>query len=115
MKNKIVFALPLLLIGFVACKKNTDGNKAVISSQTQTSESYTYKGIDGTRAKATFDDNNGQKTLTVEANNNKFQLDLAEETKHGSIYQRNGVKAVVKGDSINLEQDNNIIPLVRDK
>jgi hypothetical protein len=110
MKNKFFLALPILFVGFVACNKKDPAN-----DPNNKSESFTYKGLDGTPAKATFETNKSGKTLTIEANTKKFQLDLADETTYGKIYQRNGVKAVVKGDSINLVQGENVVPLVKDK
>lgn len=114
MKKQIFIILPLVTLMFTACKKNSEHSPSATTSTNSTSESITYKALDGSRAQATFDNDNGKKTITIKANNNKFQLDLVDETHHGSLYERNGVKAIVKGDSISLEQGDNIIPLVKD-
>ena len=134
--------LVLAAAGFLtltACKKAESGNKNVLveentsteisnnngvsdtvtTSSTETvvdgnksgSNSYTYKGTDGTRAKVIFENSDKSSTLTIQANSNKFQLDK----KADGQYERNGIKATVKGDSITLDQDNNVIDLVRDK
>ena len=137
MKQILILISALTLL---SCKK--EGNKAVISSEKstevvdnngkidssstssstqivdgkeRTSETFTYKGLDGTRAKATFDNDKGQKTLTVQANNNKFQLDFIAENNERMMYERRGIKAEVKGDSLILIQDKNTIPLVKVK
>lgn len=137
MKQAIILISALALL---SCKK--EGNKAVISSENSTevvnnngkvdtvtnassteivngdekkSETFTYKGLDGTRAKATFDNDKGKKTLTVQANNNKFQLDFIAENNDRAMYERRGIKAEVKGDSLLIIQDDKTIPLVKVK
>lgn len=141
--NLILASLVIGLISF-SCNKKEGGNKGIISeSQTtettvtdhngkidsistsstehvdnggkKTSESLSYKALDGSRAKATFSNDNGKKTLMIEANNNKFQLDFVNKTPHGEHYMRNQVSADTKGDSLIIKQDDIIIPLVLDK
>lgn len=76
------------------------------------SGSYTYKATDGTRAKIDFAEKD--KTVTIEANGKKFQLDQVNLQPTGTEYERNGIKASVKGDSVTITQGNNVIELVRD-
>lgn len=138
MKKLIFSMLCISVLGLFSCKKSTDGNKSVISEETETkitnqngkidsttttslkksingeteeSISYTYKGLDGSRAKATYNNSGKAKTLTVEANGKRFELDKIS----GGIYQRSGIKAVTKGDSLFITQDGNVIPLVLDR
>ncbi|WP_300673415.1 hypothetical protein [Soonwooa sp.] len=144
MKTNLLIAGVLLSLVTVSCKKSEGGNKDVISesssSQTtvvdnngkvdsvttssseqnvngnQTQEvSVPYKGLDGTRAKATFTTDKSGKTIMIEANNNKFQLDLKSKSATGEHYERNGVSAVTKGDSLIISQGNTVIPLVKVK
>lgn len=77
--------------------------------------SYPYVGLDKTRAKATFINKKNEHTITIEANNQKFVLDKKGDTPTGSIYERNSVKAEVKGDSLFITQGNTIIPLYKAK
>lgn len=83
-----------------------DGNK-------NGSYSYPYKASDGSRAKATFMNNGRSKTILIEANNRKFELDFKNKTPEGELYERSGISAESKGDSLIISQDNNEIALVR--
>lgn len=139
MKKSIVIAFCAL--GLVtSCKKSAEGNKDVVS-ESHTSEtkvtnnngkidstnmtstetvvdgkkvqevSIPYKASDGSRAKATFVTDNNGSTLLIEANNTKFQLDKKKQTATGVIYERNGISAEKKGDSLFITQDNKVIHL----
>jgi len=79
-------------------EKEIDGNR-------NGSYSYPYKASDGSRAKATFM-NNGR-------SNRKFELDFKNKTQNGELYERSGISAESKGDSLIISQDNNEIALVR--
>lgn len=81
--------------------------------KTMETYSYPYKASDGSRAKATFTNNGKSRTVTIEANNNKFQLDYKDKTAKGERYERSGIAAETKGDSLIITQDNNVIALVR--
>lgn len=145
MKTNILLAGILLSLMTVSCKKNESGSKSVISessssettvvdnngkidsvtnSSTETTvngnqtieTSVAYKGLDGTRAKATFSSGKSGKTLViVSANNQKYQLDFKSKTADGEHYERNGVSANTKGDSLIISQGNTEIPLVKVK
>ncbi len=134
--KKIVAISGICLLGLVGCKK--EGNTSVIKENIETkvtndggiidtttttsieqtvngkkigTNSYTYKGLDGTRAKITFTNTEKSSTLIIQANKNKYELDK----KSDNIYERNTVKAEIKGDSVIITQDDNVIPLVLDK
>lgn len=135
MKKLLISLLGIALL--VGCNKSTEGNKNVVSEETganmnektdnstattplmksvngETSEStsYPYKGLDGSRAKIIFDNTKQGKTMSIESGNGKkFELDK----KSDGMYERNGIKAVVKGDSLFIIQGENTIPLVLDK
>ncbi|ROI11412.1 hypothetical protein EGH73_13715 [Epilithonimonas hominis] len=87
-------------------EKEIDGNR-------NGSYSYPYKASDGSRAKATFMNNGRSKTILIEANNRKFELDFKNKTPEGELYERSGISAESKGDSLIISQDNNEIALVR--
>lgn len=82
----------------------TDGKK-------MTSVSYPYKAEDGTRAKATFDNNDKAKTVTIEANNTKYVLDFKKATATGELYERNSISAETTPDSLFISQGDNVIHL----
>lgn len=136
--KKNILLIPVLLLLMTGCKKSEGNKNVLVEENTETtvtnnngvvdsattasketvvdgnksgSNSYTYKATDGTRAKVVFENSDKHNTLSVEANNTKFQLDK----KADGQYERNGIKATVKGDSVIVEQDNNLIQLVRDK
>lgn len=89
----------------------TTSTETVVDGNKSGSHSYTYKATDGTRAKVSFENSSKANTISIEANKSKFQLDK----KSDGHYERNGIKATVKGDSVIVEQDNHVIELVRDK
>ncbi len=108
MKTKITTALALFAL--IACNKNSEGNKSVISENVQNEikeESSIYKGLQNTVAKITYTESPDGNTATVEANGKRFILDK----KSDSLYERSGISAKLKGDSVYIIQDDNIIPL----
>lgn len=142
MKKELLVAFSVLTM-IIGCKKSEDGNKGVVElttsetkvvnengkSDTITTASTTksidgrkmdteyvpYIATDGSRAKATFVNTDKANTILIEANNNKFQLDRKSLTSTGAIYERNGISAEVKGDSLLISQGKTIIPLVKVK
>lgn len=137
MKNLVltIFAVSFL----VSCKKSSDGNKSVIveesvettvnnsngeidssttkkvtkeiDGQKTTEETKTYKASNGSRANVTIINSPKENTMLIKANGTKYQLDKKSET----LYERNGVSAKLKGDSLFINQDNMVIELVLDK
>ena len=73
--------------------------------------SIPYMAADGSRAKATFDDNGKSKTITIEANNMKYVLDFKKTTATGELYERNSISAETTKDSLFISQGNNMIHL----
>ncbi|MFC0342686.1 hypothetical protein [Epilithonimonas hispanica] len=86
-----------------------------INGKKTSSVSYPYKASDGSRAKATFIDDGKAKTITIEANNNKFVLDFKQATTAGEIYERNSISAESTEDSLLISQGNNVIHLAKVK
>jgi hypothetical protein len=139
-KNTLILGFAMAL-ALVSCKKNdtkmtsesystettvTDENGKIDSVTTTSMEktvdgkkvqeySVPYKAADGSRAKATFIDNGKSKTITLEANNNKFVLDFKKKTAEGEFYERNTISAETKGDSLLISQDNQVMHLVKIK
>ncbi|PZU84253.1 MAG: hypothetical protein DI529_11595 [Chryseobacterium sp.] len=86
-----------------------------INGKKTASVSYPYKASDGSRAKATFINNGKTKTITIEANNNKFVLDFKHTTPAGEVYERNSISAEASEDSLLISQGNNVIHLAKIK
>jgi len=134
--NILIFSS--IALGLVSCKKNdeskmmkqtyatetrvTDDNGKIDSATTTSMEkdvngtvtknySFPYKAADGSRAKATFDDNGKSKTITIEANNMKYVLDFKRATSTGELYERNSISAESSEDSLLISQGNNVIHL----
>ncbi|WP_028121750.1 hypothetical protein [Epilithonimonas tenax] len=127
-----------IAVALVCCKKNEDSkmmkqtystdttivdNNGTIDSATTTSMekevngkkttmvSYPYKASDGSRAKATFIENDQSKTITIEANNMKYVLDFKKATTAGELYERNSISAETTTDSLFISQGDNVIHL----
>jgi uncharacterized lipoprotein YehR (DUF1307 family) len=122
--KKAVFILLMGSLALVSCKKE-EGNKGVIKEETPAAEtkdkalipganSYTYRGMEGVRAKVSFNNTDKDNTVSIEANNNKFQLDKKAEINGEVQYERAGIRAIAKGDSLIIQQDGHIIPLAWD-
>ncbi|MDR2204665.1 MAG: hypothetical protein LBE36_00655 [Flavobacteriaceae bacterium] len=107
--KKTLTAAFCALIFTMGCNKSKSGNKGIIKEETA-KQSYTYKALDGTPAKVTFTNSGKKKTISIEANGQKYQLDQTDST----TYERNSVKAEVKGDSLFIMQEDHVIPLVKD-
>ena len=82
-----------------------------VNGKKMTMVSYPYKATDGSRAKATFIDNDKGKTLTIEANNMKYVLDFKKATPTGELYERNSISAESSEDSLLISQGNNVVHL----
>ncbi len=82
-----------------------------VNGKKESSVSYPYKAIDGSRAKATFTENGKSKTITIEANNVKYVLDFKKATVMGELYERNSISAETTPDSLFISQGNNVIHL----
>ena len=101
-KTILIVSFFALSFAVVSCNKNEAKNE---SKQ----ETVSYKGTDGTRANATFETTKKGGTVTIIANKGKYELDKISDT----LYERNGVKAEVKGDSLIIKQGDIEIPLVK--
>lgn len=138
MKKGIFIAVAMISLSLISCKKSESGNKSVLKSdssgviladngkvdstvQYQTDVNgkkyvktdYVYKATDGSLVKVVF--NYEEKTMSVRSNNKTFILNKVESKGNETTYEKMDMKATVKGDSLILDQENNIIQLVRTK
>jgi hypothetical protein len=138
MKKALVIAGSALILSTVSCKKNKEGNKAVlkkdqsgavladngkvdstiqyeadVNGKKYVKTDYVYKATDGSLAKVVF--NYEEKTMSVRSNNKTFILNKVESKGAETVYEKMDMKATVKGDSLLLDQGNNVIQLVKTK
>lgn len=93
----------------LCCKEN--GNKGVIEKEQTKTVSKSYKAEDGSRAKVTFETKDGRETISILSNGKTIALDK----KADGEYQRNDITAKFIGDSLKIDQGNNVISLGLDK
>lgn len=143
MKKSLLALGAVLVLTVISCKKSESGNKSVIKtdsaetvvtdnngkidSVTQSSSTvdvngqktektdFVYKAMDGTLVKVVFKNDPKENTLTITSNKKTFVLTKEETKADETIYKKDDMTATVKGDSLHLQQGNNIIPLKRTK
>ena len=143
MKKSLLVLGTVLTLAAVSCKKNESGNKSVIKidstettvtdhngkidSVTQSSSTvdvngqktvktdFVYKATDGTLVKVVFKNDAKENTVAITSNKKTFTLPKSETKGDETIYKKDDMTARVKGDSLHLEQGNNIIELKRTK
>ncbi|RQO38995.1 hypothetical protein DBR39_08345 [Chryseobacterium sp. KBW03] len=143
MKKGLLALGAVLALTAVSCKKSESGNKSVIKtdssttvvtdnngkidSVTQSSSTvdingqktektdFVYKATDGTLVKVVFKNDPKESTVAITSNKKTFTLPKSETKGDETIYKKDDMTARVKGDSLHLEQGNNIIELKRTK
>ncbi|KFE98774.1 hypothetical protein IX39_15265 [Chryseobacterium formosense] len=136
---KKIIALCMLSSLVIACKK--EGNKGVVKSDSANTEiladngtvdstiaynvsvngtktvktDFVYQAIDGSPVKVVFNYDPNNRTVSIRNNNKTFVLDKTEAKPNQTTYEKEDMKAVVKGDSLILHQGENIIELVKTK
>lgn len=143
MKKGLLIAVSASALLFTSCKKNESGNKSVIKTDsaetvvtdnngkvdsiTQSSSivdvngkkyektDFVYKATDGTLVKVVFKNDPKESTVAITSNKKTFTLPKTETKGEETIYKKDDMTARVKGDSLHLEQGNNIIELKRTK
>jgi hypothetical protein len=143
MKKSLLALGAVLALTAVSCKKSESGNKSVIKtdssttvvtdnngkidSVTQSSSTvdingqktektdFVYKATDGTLVKVVFKNDPKESTVAITSNKKTFTLPKSETKGDETIYKKDDMTARVKGDSLHLEQGNNIIELKRTK
>ncbi|CAA7194250.1 hypothetical protein [Chryseobacterium potabilaquae] len=76
---------------------------------------YVYKATDGTLVKVVFKNDPKESTVAITSNKKTFTLEKTTTKNDEIIYKKDDMTARVKGDSLYLEQGDNIIPLKRTK
>ena len=143
MKKSLLALSAVLALTVASCKKSESGNKIVIKtdssetvvtdhngkidSVTQSSSTvdingkkiektdFVYKATDGTLVKVVFKNDPKESTVAITSNKKTFTLPKSETKGDETIYKKDDMTARVKGDSLHLEQGNNIIELKRTK
>lgn len=123
MKTGFLIAVSFATTLLIGCNKSESGNKNVIQTDgttiadntAQTHRTSIYKAEDGTLVKVVFTEGSKENTLAITSNKKTFTLSKTRTTKNGSLYQKDDMKAEIKGDSLILDQGNNIIQLVKTK
>jgi hypothetical protein len=143
MKKGLLALGAVLTLTAVSCKKSESGNKSVIKTEssetvvtdnngkvdslTQSSSTvdingqktektdFVYKATDGTLVKVVFKNDPKENTVAITSNKKTFTLQKTETKGDETIYKKDDMTARVKGDSLHLEQGNNIIELKRTK
>ncbi|MDN5421968.1 MAG: hypothetical protein L0G39_02755 [Chryseobacterium sp.] len=143
MRKSLLIAVSAVALLLTSCKKNESGNKSVIKmdssetvitdhngkidSLTQSSSTievdgkktektdFVYKATDGTLVKVVFKNDPKENTVAITSNKKTFTLPKTETKNSETIYKKDDMTARVKGDSLHLEQGNNVIELKRTK
>jgi hypothetical protein len=138
MKKGFLIGFSAIALSVISCKKTESGNKNVLKSDSSGAiladngkvdstihyetdvngkkylkTDYVYKATDGSLVKVVF--NYEEKTMSVRSNNKTFILNKIESKGDETTYEKMEMKATVKGDSLILDQGNNIIQLVKTK
>lgn len=138
MKKVLLTATAAIVVSLTSCKKSENGNKSVLKSEESgviladngkvdstihyetdvngkkyLKTNYVYKATDGSLVKVVF--NYDEKTMSVRSNNKTFILNKVESKGNETTYEKMDMKATVKGDSLILDQGDNIIELVKTK
>lgn len=138
MKKGFLIGFSAIALSVISCKKTESGNKNVLKSDSSGAiladngkvdstihyetdvngkkylkTDYVYKATDGSLVKVVF--NYEEKTMSVRSNNKTFILNKIESKGAETTYEKMDMKATVKGDSLILDQGNNIIQLVKTK
>ncbi|ROI02345.1 hypothetical protein EGI16_14290 [Chryseobacterium sp. G0240] len=143
MKKSLLALGAILSLAVISCKKSESGNKSVIKtdstetlvtdtngkidSVSQSSSTvdvngkkfektdFVYKATDGTLVKVVFKNDPKESTVAITSNKKTFTLPKTETKGDETIYKKDDMTAKVKGDSLHLEQGDNIIELKRTK
>lgn len=143
MRKSLLIAGSAVVLLLTSCKKNESGNKNVIKMDSSTTvvtdnngkidsvtessstievngqktekTDFVYKATDGTLVKVVFKNDPKENTVAITSNKKTFTLPKTETKNGETIYTKDDMTARVKGDSLHLEQGNNVIELKRTK
>ncbi|MBK1894296.1 hypothetical protein [Chryseobacterium paridis] len=141
MKKGILVAVGLTALSLISCKKAEGGNKSIIKTDSSVvtdnngkidsasasstivdvngkryeKTDFVYKATDGALVKVVFKNDPKESTVAITSNKKTFTLPKTETKDGETIYKKDDMTARVKGDSLHLEQGNNVIELKRTK
>lgn len=143
MKKGLLITASLVALSLVSCNKTESGNKSVIKTDSSTTvvtdtngkvdsltesstttnvngqktekTDFVYKATDGTLVKVVFKNDPKESTVAITSNKKTFTLPKTETKGDETVYKKDDMTARVVGDSLHLEQGNNIIELKRTK
>jgi hypothetical protein len=143
MKKGFLITVSLISLSLISCKKNEGGNKSIIKTDSSSTTivdnngkidsssvnssttivngkktektDFVYKATDGTLVKVVFKNDPKESTVAITSNKKTFTLPKTESKDGETVYKKDDMTAKVKGDSLHLEQGNNIIELKRTK
>lgn len=140
MKRTLILLNAILTLSLISCKKSSEsGNKNVIKTDSieaavtdtdsaapdsSTAEvdgrktektDFVYKATDGALVKVVFNNDPKESTVAITSNKKTFTLPKTETKGDETVYKKEDMTARVKGDSLHLEQGNNVIELKRTK
>lgn len=143
MRKSLLIAASAVALLLTSCKKSESGNKSIlktdssetvitdnngkIDSATQNSSTievngqktektdFVYKATDGTLVKVVFKNDPKESNVAITSNKKTFTLPKTETKDGETIYKKDDMTARVKGDSLHLEQGNNVIELKKTK
>lgn len=140
MKKGLLIASSFAVLFSISCNKSESGNKGIISSDsTETiladngkidstigynvdvngkktiKTDYVYKATDGTLVKVVFNYDPKKSSVSITNNKKTFTLDKVESKGNETMYEKDEMKAKVKGDSLILHQGDHIIELEKTK
>ncbi|SFI15868.1 hypothetical protein [Halpernia frigidisoli] len=118
--KKTLLVASILGLSLIACKKENNSTTPAADPELNSlkmdeSRSYTYLASNSDRVNLSFQNAGGSHTITIKANNMKYVLDKKDGDQDSEVYERNGVQAKIKKDSLIITQDDNVIPLVLEK
>ncbi|MEO8255050.1 MAG: hypothetical protein ABI554_11755 [Flavobacterium sp.] len=143
MNKGLLIAVCAIALSLTSCTKKESGNKSIIKtdssetvikdnngkidSATQSSSTievngqktektdFVYKATDGTLVKVVFKNDPKESTVAITSNKKTFVLPKSDTKGSETVYKKDDMTARVQGDSLHLEQGNNIIELKRTK
>ncbi|MCU7617934.1 hypothetical protein NZ698_12060 [Chryseobacterium sp. PBS4-4] len=141
MKKGILITASFVALSLISCKKNESGNKGIVKSDSSEQviladngkvdstigynvdvngkktikTDYVYKATDGTLVKVVYNYDPKENNVSITSNKKTFILDKIKSTGSETTYEKDEMKATVKGDSLILHQGDNIIQLVKTK
>lgn len=136
---KKILAVCMISTLVISCKK--EGNKGVLKSDSANTEiladngavdstiayntsvngtktvktDFVYKATDGTLVKVIFNYDPKNRNVSITNNNKTFVLDKTKAKPNETTYEKEDMKATVKGDSLIIHQGDNIIELKKTK